>query len=389
MVQGDLDHCCQLRYRYRLLSSSWLQFLNSHIYFWVISMKLIPWVATGVVTIALVGLSEKATIASDITRQLQQPSYGITSPLQRQESDRLLEAGHTQSNQGNVKGAIKLWKSAAESYRLINDMEGQQRAYEALSQAYELQKQPQEFEYALRQQLRFARARQDFPALVGHYNKVGELLLVQASTTQSEKTFSEAFRIAQELKDLPGQGRSLTNLGLAALQGGRYAQAVTYLTQSIALHQQTPNLQSVSAEAIAQNALGTAYRNLGEAQKSAGAHLNALILARTGNNLTVQDQAMAGLAIAYRNLGANQEAKNWLEARLKASSGTTTIARITSFRAMAEFYQRNGDLAMTDRYYQDAIVIASQGGYPQEAQDLSRQLENLRRSYHLAPRRNG
>ncbi len=351
-------------------------------------MKLIPWVAPAVFAIALVGLSEKA-IASDITRQLQQPNYGITSPLQRQESDRLLEAGQTQANQGNTSGAVKLWKSAAESYRLINDMEGQQRAYEALSQAYEQQKRPTELEDALRQQLRFARARRDFPALVGHYNKVGELLLAQASTTQSEKTFSEALRIAQDLKDMPGQGRSLSNLGLAALQGGRYAQAATYLTQSIALHQQTPNLKSVTAEAIAQNALGTAYRNLGEAQKSAGAHLNALILARTGNDVPVQDQAMAGLAIAYRNLGANQEAKNWLEARLAASSGTTTIARITALRAMAEFYQRNRDLAMTDRYYRDAIATATQGGYPQEAQELSQKLENLRRIYHLAPRRNG
>lgn len=280
-------------------------------------MKLLPWVATGVFAISLAGLFEQPAIASDITRQLQQQSYGVSSPLGRQESDRLLEEGQIQANQGNLQGAIKLWQSAAESYRLINDMEGQQRAYESLSQAYEQQKRPTELEYALRQQLRFARARRDFPALVGHYNKVGELLLAQASTRQSEKTFSEALRIAQELKDLPGQGRSLMNLGLAALQDGRYAQAANYLNQSIALHQQTPNIKSVTAEAIAQNALGVAYRNLGDAQKSAGAHLNALILARTGNNLPLQDQAMAGLAIAYRNLGANQEAKKWVDARLQ------------------------------------------------------------------------
>jgi tetratricopeptide (TPR) repeat protein len=351
-------------------------------------MKLLHWIAAGVLVIplSLAGLSERSAIASDITRQLQQQSYGITSPIQRQESDRLLEEGRVQSNQGNTKAAVKLWKSAAESYRLINDMEGQQRSYEYLSQAYEQQKRPTELEDALRQQLRFARARRDFPALVNHYNQVGELLLAQASTGQSEKTFSEALRIAQQLKDMSGQGRSLTNLGLAAIQRGNYAQATTYLTQAIALQQQTPN---VNAEAIAQNALGTAYRNLGESQKSAGAHLNALILARTGENIQTQDQAMAGLAIAYRNLGANQEAKSWLEARLSASSGTTTIARITALRAMAEFYQRNGDLAMSDRYYRDAIATATQSGYPQEAQDLSQKLENLRRIHHLGPRRNG
>jgi tetratricopeptide (TPR) repeat protein len=353
-------------------------------------MKLLHWFAAGALVLPLSGLiSEQSAIASDLTRQLQQSSFGISSPLQRQESDRLLEAGITQSSQGNVSHAVKLWKSAAENYRLLNDMEGQQRAYEYLSQAYQTQNRPRELEDALRQQLRFARARRDFPSLVGHYNQVGELLLAQSSTLQSEKTFSEALRIAQELKDLPGQGRSLTNLGLAALQGGRYAQAATYLTQSIALHQQTPNEKSVKSEAIAQNALGTAYRNLGEAQKSAGAHLNALILARAGSDVVAQDQAMAGLSIAYRNLGANQEAKNWLEARLSASSGTTTIARITALRAMAEFYQRNGDLAQTDRYYRDAIATATQGGYPQEAQDLSQKLENLRRIHHLGPRRNG
>lgn len=350
-------------------------------------MKLLRWVAAiGLVLPLSVAASlEKAAIASDITRQLQQQSYGITSPVQRQESDRLLEEGRVQSSQGNIKGAVKLWKSAAESYRLINDMEGQQRSYEYLSQAYEQQNRPTELEDALRQQLRFARARRDFPALVNHYNQVGELLLAQASTGQSEKSFSEAFRIAQELKDISGQGRSLTNLGLAAIQRGSYAQATTYLTQAIDLQQLTPN---VNAEAISQNALGTAYRNLGDAQKSAGAHLNALILARTGENAQVQDQAMAGLAIAYRNLGANQEAKSWLEARLLASSEKGTVARITSLQAIAEFYQRNGDWAMSDRYYQDAITTATQGGYSKEAQELSRKLENLRRIHHLAPRRN-
>jgi tetratricopeptide (TPR) repeat protein len=350
-------------------------------------MKYLHWLATAVVVLPLYGaIGATSALASDITRQLQQQSFGISSPIQRAEADRLLEAGLAQSKQGNGKKAIQLWTTAAEQYRLLDDVEGQQRSFEYLSQAYRQQKSPTELEHALRQQLRFARARRDFPALVSHYNQVGEFLLAKSSSIESEKTFSEALRIAQNLKDVPGQGRSLTNLGLVALQQGRSDQAVSYLTQAIAFQQQTSN---VTAEAVAQNALGVAYANLGEAQKSAGSHLNALILARTGENFVNQDRAMAGLALAYRNLGANQEAKRWLDQRLAVSSGTTTIARITALRAMAEFYQRNGDLAQTDRYYQDAIAMATQGGYSQEAKELNQKLENLRRIHHLGPKRNG
>lgn len=352
-------------------------------------MKLVHWFVAGVLVAPLVlgdYWAERSAIASDLTRQLQQQPFGRLATSQRQDADRLFEEGVTRFQQGNLNAAITLWQAATEQYRLINDMEGQQRAFEYLSQAYQKQNKPVELEHALRQQLRFARARRDFPVLVSHYNQVGELLLARSSAVQSEKTFSEALRLAQDLKDVSGQGRSLTNLGLASLQQGHYAQAAAHLTQAIALQQQTPN---VNGEAIAQNALGIAYRNLGESQKSAGAHLNALILARTSENFIAQDQAMTGLAIAYQNLGANQESRRWIDAQLVASSGTTTLARVTALRAMAEFYQRNGDLAMTDRYYRDAIATATQGGYAQAAQDLSQKLETLRRTYYLSPRRNG
>jgi hypothetical protein len=46
-------------------------------------------------------------------------------------------------------------------------------------------------------------------------------------------------------------------------------------------------------------------------------------------------------------------------------------------------------LAAADQYYTSAIVAATQASESQMAQSLSRKLENIRRSYHLAPRRKG
>ncbi len=332
------------------------------------------------------GLFVKPAYGAEITRQLNQQPFGIKSPFELQKSDRLLEEGINQSQLGNLAAAITSLKSAAESYRLLNNLEGQQRAYEYLSQAYQRQNRMTELEDALRQQLRFARSRQDFPQLILSYNQVGELLLRTANTAESEKSFAEGLRIAQDIKDVPGQGRSLTNLGLAAIARGDYALAITHLNAAINRQQLTPN---VTAEAVAHNALGEAYRNLGDFQKSAGSHLNALILARTGEDYGTQDRAMAGLAIAYKNLGATNEAKSWLDARINETTASSPTHRANALRAMAEFYERDGDLAAADQYYSSAIVAATQAGESQMAQSLSQKLENIRRSYHLAPRRKG
>lgn len=324
----------------------------------------------------------KLASASEITRQLNQQPFGIELPFELQKSDRLLEEGVRQTQLGNLNAAITSLRSAAEKYRLLNNLEGQQRAYGYLSQVYQRQNRTTELEDALRQQLRFARSRQDFPQLILSYNQVGELLLRTSHIAESEKSFAESLRLAQNINDIPSQGRSLTNLGLAAIARGDYTLAIIQLNQAINRHQLTSN---VTAEAIAKNALGGVYYKLGEFQKAAASHLNALILARTGDDYATQDRAMAGLAIAYKNLGANNEAKSWLNTRLNATASSLTN-RVNALWAIGEFYERDGDLAEADRYYSSAIVAATQAGESQMTQSLSRKLENLRRSYHLAPR---
>ena len=352
-------------------------------------MKRSHWFVIGAIFSSTVssGLVVKPTYAAEITRQLNQHQFVIKLPFELQKSDRLLEEGIKQSQLGKLADAITSLKSAAENYRLLNNLEGQQQAYGYLSQVYQRQNRTTELEDALRQQLRFARSRRDFPQLILSYNQVGELLLRTANAAESEKSFAEGLRIAQDIKDIPGQGRSLTNLGLAAIARGNYAIAITHLNAAINRQQLTSN---VTAEAIAHNALGDAYRNLGDFQKSAGSHLNALILARTGDDYPAQDRAMTGLAIAYKNLGANNEAKSWLDTRLNAATtASSPTNRANALRAIAEFYERDGDLAAADQYYTSAIVAATQAGESQMAQSLSRKLENIRRSYHLAPRRKG
>ncbi len=351
-------------------------------------MKRSHWFVIGAIFSSIVSsrLFVKPAYAAEITRQLNQHQFATKLPFELQKSDRLLEEGMKQSQFGNLAAAITSLKSAAESYRLLNNLEGQQRAYGYLSQVYQRQNRTTELEDALRQQLRFARSRQDFPQLILSYNQVGELLLRNANTAESEKSFAEGLRIAQDIKDVPGQGRSLTNLGLAAIARGDYTLAITHLNAAISRQHLTLN---VTAEAVAHNALGDAYRNLGDFQKSAGSHLNALILAKTGEDYATQDRAMTGLAIAYKNLGANNEAKSWLDKRINATTASSPTDRANALRAIAEFYEQDGDLAAADQYYSSAIVAATQTGESQMAQSLSRKLENIRRSYHLAPRRKG
>lgn len=347
-------------------------------------MKLAHWLSVGVMVSGLVSGSTSAN-ASDITLQLRQRPFGLSSPDRQRLADTTAEIAQARSS--DAIRAISTWRSAAEQYRLLNDLEGQQRAYRALSQLYAQQQLPVEAEYALRQTLGFARARRDFSALVQNYNEVGTVLLGRSSSTEAEKSFSEGLRIATDLGDRAGQGLGWTNLGLAAQRRGQDQVAIKRLKTGIAFYQGTSD---VVGEAIASNYLGDSYRNLGDAQQSAGAHLNALILARSSGSVGTQDQAMAGLASAYDRAGSTDSARNVLDQRLTlAMSGINTLARVSAFRAMAEFSQRQGDLAATDRYYQKAIAIASSSGLTVEVREMSQKLENLRRGYHLSPLRNG
>ena len=348
-------------------------------------MKLAHWLSVGVMVFGFTTIGSVSVKASDITLQLRQRPFGLSSIAQQRAADSTAEAAQAQS--GDATRAIATWRSAAEQYRLLNDLEGQQRAYRALSHLYEQQQRPVEAEHALRQTLRFARARRDFSALVQNYNEVGTVLLSRSSAIEAEKSFSEGLRIAADFGDKAGQGLGWTNLGLAAQRMGQDQVAISRLKTGIAFYQGTSD---VAGEAIASNYLGDSYRNLGEAQQSAGAHLNALVLARSSGSLDTQDRAMAGLASAYDRSGSTGSARDVLDQRLTmAMSGTNTLARVSAFRAMAEFSQRQGDLAATDRYYRNAIAVASSSGLTVEAREMSQKLENLRRGYHLSPRRNG
>lgn len=98
--------------------------------------------------------------------------------------------------------------------------------------------------------------------------------------------------------------------------------AIERLKTGIAFYQGTSD---VAGEAIASIYLGDSYRNLGDAQQSAGAHLNALILARSSGSVGTQDQAMAGLASTYDRAGSTDSARNVLDQRLTlAMSGINT-----------------------------------------------------------------
>ena len=104
-------------------------------------MKRSHWFVIGAIFSSILGsgLSVKLASASEITRQLNQQPFGIELPFELQKSDRLLEEGIRQSQLGNLNAAITSLKSAAEKYRLLNNLEGQQRAYEYLSQVYQHQ----------------------------------------------------------------------------------------------------------------------------------------------------------------------------------------------------------------------------------------------------------
>lgn len=330
-------------------------------------------------------------LALEVTDQLRQPPVGIKASdriqanAQAAEAQILSEAAFSQiipsRRSVQLQEATLAWRAVAQSYRLAQDLAGQQRAYWALSDLYRAQNLPIEREAALRQALGFARARQDFPALIQTYNDVGLVLLDRGHPREAEKSFLEALRIADSIDHLPGLGRSLANLGVVANVLGNPRAALDSLKKAIGFYQQAKDAEG---EAIATLYLGDIYQNLRLLQEATGAYRTSLQYGREKEDVGIQSRAITGLALAEERLGRASESLRLLDERLtRAMTGTNAQEQIAAYRAMAEFHQRQGDLEAADRNYSNAVTIARRSGNRTAARQLSQTLENVRRAYHL------
>ncbi|MDF5732537.1 MAG: hypothetical protein PUP92_32215, partial [Rhizonema sp. PD38] len=151
-------------------------------------------------------LNSMTVSAADITEQLHRPFDNSVSQQSRDEADNLVRVGEEQLSQGNSNKAIQSWLQALGIYHSIGDLKAQGLTYDFLGKEYVQLNLLKKAEDTLRRRLAIARDVNDFQAQIFGLNNIGSLLLQKGEPVAASQTFAEALEIAQNLKNIEGEG---------------------------------------------------------------------------------------------------------------------------------------------------------------------------------------
>jgi tetratricopeptide (TPR) repeat protein len=330
----------------------------------------------------------QASIARSLTDSLNQqlsiPLNNGTLSSQRQDADRLVQEGDRQLQAGYLDSALTLWQEALGNYILLGDSPAEEQIYRRLTDAHLRQGHLRSAEETARKQLGTARVIQDYSAMVHGYNQVGAILLQTSSAQEAEKSFAEAYRIAEGVGNRGGMGLSLSNWGLAAYRQGRVEEAIARLRDALPLRRDVLDL---AGESNTQSHLGDAYFTNGNYPGAAAAYLNSLFLGEMTQNSALMGRALGGLSATYDRLGARRDTVTTLARRLQVAARSQDPNQlIPALQALARYSEQEKDLATADQYYQQAIAIAQTNGDSRTATRLQQMLDNLRTTYYFSPK---
>ncbi len=181
-----------------------------------------------------------------------------------------------------------------------------------------------------------------------------------------------ALAAARSLGDREAEGANLGNLGSAYLNLGEAQKAIGYFEESLKIDREIGDRRG---EGNALGNLGLAYSNLGEVQKAIGYYEEALKIAREIGNRQGEGADLTNLGIAYADLGEVQRAIGYYEQAL-------AIAReIGDRHGEGNAYRHLGEMQKAIGYFEEALKIHRElGDRRSEGADLN----NLGNAYrHL------
>jgi ATP/maltotriose-dependent transcriptional regulator MalT/DNA-binding SARP family transcriptional activator len=161
------------------------------------------------------------------------------------------------------------------------------------------------------------------------------------------------------LEDEPSQMLVLMELGLAQMNAGRYAQAMTYYQRALAHGQQDHNL---ARQATLHNNLGVLYHLLGQLEEAVPQLEEAVELARRSGYRRMAGLALAGLGDLYMELDAWAGAETaYAQAQAIAQRSDDRFLLLYGALAQGALARRRGDVAQAAHHLARARRHASAG----------------------------
>lgn len=198
----------------------------------------------------------------DISEQLHRPLNNSVGRQSRDEADGFLRIGQQEYASGHADKTIASCLQALELYHSIGDLKAQGLTYNLLAKAYVQLGSSKEAENAFRRGLAIARDIKDLQSQIFVLNNIGTYLLQQGESAAG-KTIEDALAIACGVKNLEGEGLSLSNLGLVSARLGDYNKAIKLYENALIFRRQTGD---AIGEANTLNNLGDVYLASGNYQ---------------------------------------------------------------------------------------------------------------------------
>ena len=145
-------------------------------------------------------------------------------------------------------------------------------------------------------------------------SELGDALRAGGQYGDAKKAYEAALKIAEELKDLRGQGVDLGQLGALALTEGKLEEALTHQQAALRLFQQ---LHEPEMEAAAWHQLGRVYHEQRQWDEAERHYREAARISEERGHLAAAAQTWNQLAVLAQEAGKPEEAEEWYRKALE------------------------------------------------------------------------
>ena len=145
-------------------------------------------------------------------------------------------------------------------------------------------------------------------------SELGDALRAGGQYGEAKKAYEAALKIAEELKDLRGQGVDLGQLGALALTEGKLEEALTRQQSALRMFQQ---LHEPDLEAAAWHQLGRVYHEQRQQEEAERHYREAARISEERGHLAAAAQTWSQLAVLAQQAGSPDTAEEWYRKALE------------------------------------------------------------------------
>jgi tetratricopeptide (TPR) repeat protein len=191
--------------------------------------------------------------------------------------------------------------------------------------------------------------------LVTLYNNLGEVFQREYDYQQALDYYEQALQLAQALKDLAGQARSLKNLGNALHFSAHYAEAIACYQNSLTIFQKIGDIYGKSNSLMG---LGSVYQSLGEYPQAIEFHQKSLAIFREIGDIYGESNSLGNLGIVYRSLGEYPQAIEFYQQSLAIFREIgDRKGESSSLMGLGNVYQSLGEYPRAIEFHQKSLDI--------------------------------